>query len=73
MSDAELVGKDRNRIIHSTVNGWGEDDAPCIKLKSYEYRKKQWYVTDIDATLDYITKLVDRADALNTHLLNVGR
>jgi hypothetical protein len=69
MSDAESLGKDRNRIIHSTVNGWGEDGPPCIKLRSYEFRKKQWHVTEIDATLDDITKLADKADQLNTRLL----
>jgi hypothetical protein len=69
MTDAELLGKDRNRIIHSTVNGWGEDDPPCIKLKSYEFQKKQWSVTEIDATLDQITMLADGADQLNTRLL----
>ena len=69
MSDAELLGKNRNRIIHSTVNGWGENDPPCIKLKSYEFRKKKWSVTEIDATLDDIAKLADKADQLNTRLL----
>lgn len=70
MSDAEALGKDRNRIIHSTVNGWGEGDPPTIQLKSYEFQKKQWSITEIEATQDYIAKLADKADHLNTRLLS---
>ncbi|MCC8937427.1 hypothetical protein H8A99_13330 [Bradyrhizobium sp. Arg68] len=69
MSEAELLGKDRNRIIHSTVNNWGKGDPPTIQLKSYEFQKKQWSLREINATKEDIAKLADKADQLNTRLL----
>jgi hypothetical protein len=36
MTRAEDTGEERNRLIHSSMNGWGDTDPPFIKLRGYE-------------------------------------
>ena len=69
MRDAEAVSIQRNIIIHSNINGWGDVDPPYIKLRKYEYEKKRWSGLDVEMTLADLNKVGDDADSLNLRLL----
>jgi hypothetical protein len=69
MTRAEDISEQRNRLIHSIVNGWGDGDPPYIKLRCYYHEKKQLRGLDIEATISDIKDVYNAADKLNTNMM----